>query len=324
MDINNFLASTSRELEGQIASYGLRTVGVCTVLLIILVVISALFKDKYPRTKLPLFLMIATVITGSTIFLFGSTVYLNVVSDSGGPVHWHADVEYWACGTEIELRDPDGFLSNKIGSPVLHEHNDKRIHLEGVVVDTEIDASIGHFMETVGGALSKAQLTIPLNPEGLTDDDVDGDVVSTDNLDQLESYVVRGEDDKRLLRLTNGANCGDTPSEVQVFVYNYNDDEDTYTQTKLEDPAAYVYSPEPQVPPGDCIIFEFDRPKNFTDKLCQQYGVFDSARCTQFGVEVYDPSVCNVRDVTDYSQGSERGSYQIAPQPEATTEEGVL
>ena len=73
--------------------------------------------------------MIALTLTLSTGILIGSTIYLNTNSDSGGPVHWHADIEFWACGNEIELRDPTGF-SNKIGTGTLHEHDDHRIHLD--------------------------------------------------------------------------------------------------------------------------------------------------------------------------------------------------
>ena len=71
--------------------------------------------------------------------------------------------------------------------------------------------------------------------------------------------------------------------EMQVFAYRVNPD-NTYSQTKLADPATYVMAPESQVPPGDCIIFEFDTPKPRTNKLCRSFKV--AKEINKLGVEV--------------------------------------
>src|SRR3989344_9275122 len=78
------------------------------------------------------FLAIALPVILSTSYLVFKTVSENVASVAGGPVHWHADYEVWACGEKIDIMDPEGF-SNRIGSPVIHDHGDNRIHIEGVV-----------------------------------------------------------------------------------------------------------------------------------------------------------------------------------------------
>ncbi len=321
VDIFTFASSN---LEGQITSWGLRTVGVSAIVLIVLIIIASQTKDRFPITKLPLFIAMATTVVGSTIFLIGSTVYLNVVSDSGGPVHWHADIEYWACGSEVELRDPFQFLSNKIGSPVLHEHDDKRIHLEGVVVDLDEDATIGNFMSTIGGSLEQNRIVIPIHDERIEEDDVDGDEVDASNLSQLNDYVGAAEDGSRILDLQNGQLCGTQPAELQVFVYQFNEDDDTYQQYKLEpgvtlpqqdvagdynpttlaSAADYIYSDNPNVPPGDCVIFEFDTPREFTNRLCNQYGLKDSVRCTEFGLSEFNAQQCDITDVTDYTSST--------------------
>lgn len=315
---NNF-AEITKNLEGQIADYSMKTVAIAALVTVLLVIAGMLFKERQPKLKTPIFLLLAGVIGSTTLFLFGSTVYLNVVSDSGGPVHWHADVEYWACGSEIELRDPYRFLSNKIGTATLHEHDDKRIHLEGVVVDEDEDATLGNFMHVIDGNLEKGTITIPVHQDYVAEDDIDGDEVDASNLLYLES-LIRGSGNSRYLTLNNGDMCGEgpdaEPGELQVFVYNYNKDDDTYTQTKLEDPESYVYAPYPNVPPADCIIFEFDTPKDFTNKLCQQYGLKDSKRCTEFGVKEFDPKLCNIRDVTDYSQLENRNNAELQLVPE--------
>lgn len=308
------LAEIEQNLEGQIADLSFQAVGVAAILVVLLVVIASQIRDRFPKLKAPVYGLIAAIVGSTTFFLLGSTIYLNVVSDSGGPVHRHADIEYWACGAEVELRDPYKFLSNKIGTATLHEHNDKRIHLEGVVVDEDVDATLGNFMRIIGGDLTKGSISIPVHQERLLEDDVDGDQVNTEYLAYLESKV-RGTENSRLLDLRNGDTCGEglaaVPGELQVFVYTFNEEDDTYAQSKLEDPESYIYSSYSNVPPGDCIIFEFDRPKDFTDKLCMQYGLKDSQRCTEFGVEEYDPDFCDITDVTDYSSSSVQGEVQL-------------
>lgn len=224
-------------LEERINSLSIRSVIYASVILIALIGFAARKKSHSHI----LFTLIVAVVSATSLFLIGSTVYLNTVSSSGGPVHWHADFEYWACGQELELKDPEGFLSNKIGTNVLHEHDDNRIHQEGVVVN-EGDASLGSFMRVVGGQINNNTLVFPTNEQTL-------------------SFI-------------NGQACGDEPAEVQVFAWRVTED-DYYYQTKLDNPAGYVMSPHSNVPPGDCLIVEFDSYKERTDKLCRSYEVAD-------------------------------------------------
>ena len=179
----------TEDLEAAISSLSVNAVMIGSVALLVLVAlaIAVVKKEKVKskaktkkgsKAKLPIFLgILITVLTTTTIISAG-TVYLNVNSFAGGPVHWHADVEVWACGNELEMRDPRGFLSNKIGTATLHEHNDKRIHLEGVPV-TPKDASLGKFMTVIGGQITKDTLVFPLNDDKLFENahgEEDGDV----------------------------------------------------------------------------------------------------------------------------------------------------
>src|SRR3989344_854626 len=118
------------QLDAALSSYSLSAVLYASIALLILVLISLKTRNASPSVKKILFISIVAIVASVTIFLAGSTIYLNIVSFSRGPVHYHADFEIWNCGQEIDLKDPKG-ISNKIGTPALHEHNDKRIHLEG-------------------------------------------------------------------------------------------------------------------------------------------------------------------------------------------------
>lgn len=226
-------------IEHLLNTYSLYLLIFGTISLAVLAVIALKAKKLGEDNKKLVFLAIVLVTLIPTIVMSASTVYINTISSSGGPVHWHADVEVWNCGREVNLKDPKG-ISNKIGNAVLHEHNDKRIHLEGVVL-TPLDASLGNFFHVIGGNLSQSSYSVPTN-EGLQ-------------------------------TVPSGVDCGGAAkSEVQVFVYRV-DKDNYYTQEKIVNPQEYIISPYSSVPQGDCIIVEFDTPKDRTEKLCRSYKV---------------------------------------------------
>jgi hypothetical protein len=318
---------TEPDLEQQIIKLAIRTVLLASVSLIVLILIASATRNKSPKLKLPLFVLIAFTILSSTSILIGSTIYLNTKSDSGGPVHWHADIEFWSCGAELDLRNPTGFLSNKIGTATYHEHNDKRIHLEGVVVHKDVDASLGKFMQVTGGHISSDSAAIPLDK---SQDDwfaskkqIDGDRQRPENfgLATGNGDWISSDEKGAILNLKNGKYCsgGDVvPAEVQVFAITYDKPTKTYSQRKLDDPAKYVIRDESTIPPGDCIIIEYDVPKTHTDKLCQQYGVRDQKRCTEFGVSTYNPDLCNIREIQSVTPAVQPAT--LSPTPVNSTE----
>ncbi len=287
------------DLEQQVTSLGTKTVLIASVILVVFTIIAALVKNRYKKLKLPLFIILASAMVIPTIILFGSTIYLNTKAESKGPVHWHADIEFWACGGEVELRNPTGTLSNKIGTATYHEHNDKRIHLEGVVVRKSEDASLEKFMRVTGGYITDSSIGIPINENEdqwlVSGDQLDGDTQHTDVLDTLRPFVC-GQNKSKVLELKNNEGCNSRPAEVQVFVYSFDKTNKTYSQRKLHKPGEYVLRNESIVPPGDCVIVEFDARKSRTDKLCRQYGVRDQKRCTEFGVETHNEELCNIRE----------------------------
>ena len=226
-----------KTLEDTIRSNSIKVVVVASILVLGSVALTVLLKHQGENIKKILFTGIVIPVLASTIFLTGSTIYLNSVSSSGGPVHWHADFEIWDCGQKLELADPQGF-SNRVGSATFHEHNDNRIHVEGVVVEKS-EASLGRFFQFVGGNLYSDGFKIPTN--------------------------------KGLIIRENGDLCpGGSEGTLQAFVYKTNGK--TFRQEKLSDPVSYVLSPYGNVPPGDCIILEFEGEiKEKTDKLCDSY-----------------------------------------------------
>lgn len=298
--MNLLLFAATGDLEESINNLSIFTVTAASILLIILVLLALLVtKHKKKRFKAPIFIAILLVVVVTTLTISGSTVYLNLKSATGGPVHWHADVEFWACGNELELRDPIGLLSNKIGTPTLHEHDDKRIHLEGVPVSIPHDASLGKFMSVIGGEVSKDTMVVPLNNDKLyeTDkDEGDGDGNGAPAAELVQPYIYTDKDGQ-VARFVTGEPCGGQPAAVQVFAYQYNAKEKTYMQTKVADPANYAITGNGEVPPGDCLILEFSAPKDRTDKLCKQYGIRDAVKCERFGVPANERHICENREM---------------------------
>ncbi len=226
-------------IEEVIARTSLYTVGIASVLLFVFTGISLTLKKPGELVKKLLFGAIVLTSILPTLYFAISTFYVNTISSSKGPVHWHADFEVWACGREIELVDPKG-LSNKIGTNTLHEHNDKRIHLEGVVI-TPPDASLGKFFDVVGGHITGDSLSLPT--------------------------------EKGLLTYRTGDACENGGlGEVQVFVFRTTKN-NNYYQEKVTNPENYIISPYGNVPTGDCVIVEFGERKLRTERLCRSYKV---------------------------------------------------
>lgn len=234
----DFVAQIIPALDQTIRSNSIKFTILALIAFLILTLMSLVLKNKAEQLKYALFLGFVIVALINTVYLAGSTIYLNSQSTTGGPIHWHADFEIWNCGKKVEIVDPQG-LSNKVGTEVIHEHNDNRIHIEGVILDTS-HASLSHFFEQLGGEFHNNHMSIPVE----------------------EGVVI----------LEDGNLCPDGKTgNLQVFVYRTLNG--TFSQTKFIDPEDYIISPQSQVPPGDCIIIEFGEFKEKTDKLCDFYEV---------------------------------------------------
>jgi hypothetical protein len=194
------------------------------------------------KMKKIIFSSIVVLVFFITLLIIADTAFKVITYETKGPVHWHADFEIWNCGEEVDIIDPSG-LSNKVGTNVLHEHNDNRVHVEGLVKSME-EVNLQNFFEKIGGSLTKTKLIVPTNIAAL--------------------------------EINNGDLCNNQPGKLQVFVYKVKNPDSKlfkYEQKKLENFEEYVLSPRTNVPPGDCIIVEFDQEKTSTDKLCKTYQI---------------------------------------------------
>lgn len=126
----------------------------------VITILSFLFGKKLSHSgKVLFFSLIAIPIILSSLYLGAHTVHKNLISETQGPVHWHVDYQVWTCGERLDLINPTG-LSNKIGSPLFHEHDDDRVHIEGVVMNTQ-DVDVQSFFDVIGGSLTEDALSYP-------------------------------------------------------------------------------------------------------------------------------------------------------------------
>jgi hypothetical protein len=234
-------------LDAQITASVIDAVTIASIILVLFIFISFMRSDISEKEKYILFFGIVVAVLIATFYSAGATIYLNMISETQGPVHWHADFEIWDCGAFVDLVKPTG-LSNRIGTPVYHEHNDNRVHVEGVVVDYG-DVDLETFFAVIGGSINADSLSVP------TDDG--------------------------MVTMKNNGQCDGQAAELQVFLYRIVNADATqntgflYEQVKLsaEEYRHYVLAPYSYVPPGDCVIIEFGPGKDKTENICETYSV---------------------------------------------------
>ncbi|MFB6144171.1 MAG: hypothetical protein ABEJ98_02560 [Candidatus Nanohaloarchaea archaeon] len=108
-----------------------------------------------------------------SFYTAGAFIHESQTSWSGGEIHWHADYEVFVQQRgelqRLDLIDPSNYcngymcsVNDRTGITKYHEHNDNRIHLEGVFRERE-DATLSAYFETFNGELSNTRLVYPTN-----------------------------------------------------------------------------------------------------------------------------------------------------------------
>lgn len=131
------------------------------------------------RGKTILMSVLLVAVLGPTIFTAGAWLHGVQTSWSDGEIHYHADYEVLIQQDgeyqQLDLIDPSRFceqagqsymchLNDRTGTTEYHEHNDRRIHLEGTFKTFE-DATLQAFFRTFGGDLTNEQLVYPTNDQ---------------------------------------------------------------------------------------------------------------------------------------------------------------
>lgn len=154
---------------------------------LVVLVIYAFIRNQRMASleKKLIFWLIAVPIILASLYLAGYTVYENFTSETKGPVHWHADYQVWTCGEQLDLKNPTG-LTNRIGSPSIHEHNDGRIHVEGTLSEIQ-EADLQHYFKAIGGYLDEGRISYPNSEKTISYNN--GDKCSSGEIGTLKVYV---------------------------------------------------------------------------------------------------------------------------------------
>lgn len=110
-----------------------------------------------------------------------------------GNIHWHAIPTIEICGEQKPIPTPIG--NTHLGSPLLHTHEDAKIHIEGTVSNPS-QITLGGFMSNIGLKFNEKQLLDKKNGDACANGQqgkVTLIVNGTEN-DQFENYVVKDGD----------------------------------------------------------------------------------------------------------------------------------
>jgi len=201
------------DIDLKFSDWSVKLVWIGGILITLVVLLCLKFeKQLLHHHKMMAFIAIALPAVLITVFIAGSTIFVNAISSTKGPIHWHSDFEVYKCDQLLDPVDPTGF-SNRIGTPKFHEHNEQRLHVEGTVIDpNEVD--LGSFFDVIGGYLNGNGFGLPTN--------------------------------NGLVRAQNGELCNGQPGKTQVFLYEITNPDPTkntgfiYRQRKLENPSSHI------------------------------------------------------------------------------------
>ncbi len=152
-----------------------------TIALAVLTVVALVKEDVLSdRGKTILMVGFLFAVLVPSVYVTGAYIHQVATSWSDGEIHWHADYEVVVQNEtdgyeQLDLIDPSRFceetthessymcrLSDRTGAVEFHEHDDRRIHLEGTFRDRE-EATLQAFFRTFGGSLANNYLKYPTN-----------------------------------------------------------------------------------------------------------------------------------------------------------------
>lgn len=182
-----------------------------------------------------------------SFYTAGAFMHESQTSWSGGEIHWHADyevlVEQDGELERLDLVDPSNYcegymcqVNDRTGETEYHEHNDNRIHLEGIFKERK-DATLSAFFKTFGGELTKDRLVYPTN---------DGKVEVEENGGNIKVLARKGVANQRHWCAIGG----DLPTEDRC----QSDDNNEIVNS----PSEYVVSPYQRGPTLDDIFVIYD------------------------------------------------------------------
>lgn len=226
------------------------------VLALALLTVTAVVKEEELSERGKTILMVGFLLAVLVPSVYATGAYIHGVATSwsDGEIHWHADYEVIVQNEtggyeQLDLIDPSRFceetthessymcrLSDRTGAVEFHEHDDRRIHLEGTFRDRE-DATLQAFFRTFGGDLANDYMKYPTNEQ---------------------VYEVREQGDRTLkIAVQRGVAAGRNWCMIGDSIGEGNTCRSEDTEELATSPSRYVISPY-QRGPIDNIFIVYD------------------------------------------------------------------
>ena len=111
---------------------------------------------------------------------------------SKSQIHWHADLNVFICREEITMPRPSA--NQHLGGPLLHTHDDGRIHVEGTVWNEE-DITLTKYMKVIGKKFTSEELLDKTNGELCNGEESNVKLyVDGEESPELGSYIIKDKE----------------------------------------------------------------------------------------------------------------------------------
>ncbi len=152
--------------------------------------------SKKRNKKILTYLILIFLLAFVGYFIFILITGEKAESYTKGSVHWHSRLKVFICGEEIKMPAPKG--EHHVGLPLLHTHEDRLIHIEGIVWKPG-DITLGKYMEAIGKNFKDNELLEKGN--GASCNGKSGKVKllveGVENI-ELTNYVIKNDEDYEL------------------------------------------------------------------------------------------------------------------------------
>lgn len=227
-----------------------------------LLIFASHVHHRFHFTKKAFYSSIAFVVLACTSALMIINIQLITNSEDGAITRLSGNMSVFACGLEIPIQPNNSFLNQSSGDSRHKVFSNGKIEFLGYRTEPETDGTLGAFFRSIGGSVSANIVALPFG-ESISDDIA--------NNVALAKFVKTNPLGEKYLELRSGESCNDTPSMVNVFVYEHSPTLQSFKQTRITtSPEKYLLTDKRFSEP-DCIVIVFGNPSQQTDLTCRGY-----------------------------------------------------
>lgn len=249
-------------LSDDLSQYSVRVLLGSILAIFGLLVFASQIHHRYHFTKKAFYGAITFVVLASTTALTVINIRLITNSDDGAITRLSGKMSVLACGTEIPILPSNTLFNQSSGDSRHRVFPNGKLEFLGYRTAPESDGTLGAFFRSIGGSISANVIALPFNES--TNEEVSSSAA-------LTRFVKTNPLGEKYLELRSGEPCDDTPSMVNVFVYEYSSTLHSFAQSRIvTTPEQYTFTDQHFSEP-DCIVIVFGSPSSSTELTCRGY-----------------------------------------------------